>query len=181
MPKRYEGQEPPAHLAKKGGANGRMHADLFFRVQINRTVERRELDRRLIGLRGFFGPTPSSGWVRTLRRALGMSLFDLARRLGLSVSRVKQLERAEADGSIRLSQLDRLAGALECELHYVILPRESLEEMVRRQARLKAAERLASRHVVDREAGDRTLVIEAMSEEFQALVHDLMDRQGLWR
>ncbi len=109
-----------------------------------------------------------------------MSTFDLARRIGLSDSRVKQLEQAEAAGSIRLSQLRRLAGALNCELHYVILPRESLEKMVRRQARLKAAEQMANTRAPDCPAEDSTLVVEAMSEEFEALVHELIDRRGLW-
>jgi predicted DNA-binding mobile mystery protein A len=158
-----------------------MQSDRFFPVQINRSVERRRLDQRLIGLNEVFGPPPVSGWVRAVRRALGMSTFDLARRIGLSDSRVKQLEQAEAAGSIRLSQLRRLAGALNCEFHYVILPRESLEKMVRRQARLKAAEKIASTGPLDCQGDDSTLVIEAMSEEFQALVHDLIDRRGLWK
>ena len=117
----------------------------------------------------------------TLRRALGMSTFDLASRMGLSASRVKQLERAETDGSIRLSQLRRLAGALGCQLQYVILPRESLEEMVRRQARHKASQKLAGRSSLDCPDENPTLVVEAMSEEFRARVHDLIDRRGLWR
>jgi predicted DNA-binding mobile mystery protein A len=149
-------------------------------VQINRSVERRRLDQRLMGLNEIFGPPPVVGWVRTVRRALGMSTFDLGRRIGLSSSRVKQLEQAEASGSIRLSQLRQLAGALDCELHYVMLPRESLEEMVRRQARLKAAQKMAHTHALDGPADDATLVVEAMSEEFQALVHELIDRRGLW-
>lgn len=157
-----------------------MQSDQFLPVQFNRSVERRRIDQRLIGLNEVFGPPPVTGWVRTVRRALGMSTFDLARRIGLSGSRVKQLEQAEAAGSIRLSQLRRLAGALNCELHYVILPRESLEKMVRRQARLKAAEQMASTRALDCPAEDSTLVVEAMSEEFQALVHELIDRRGLW-
>lgn len=158
-----------------------MHPDHFSLVQINRSVERRRLDQRFVELNEVFCPSPSMGWVRTVRRALGMSMFDLAKRVGLSVSRVKQLERAETDGTIRLSQLRRLAGALNCELHYVILPRESLEEMVRRQARRKAETKLANSGSVDCSDEDPTLVIEAMSEEFQALVHNLIDRRGLWR
>jgi hypothetical protein len=90
------------------------------------------------------------------------------------------LEQAEAAGSIRLSQLRQLAGALNCELHYVILPRESLEKMVRRQARLKAAEKMASTSALDCRADNSTLVVEALSEEFQALVHELVDRRALW-
>jgi predicted DNA-binding mobile mystery protein A len=110
-----------------------------------------------------------------------MSTLDLARRMGLSATRVKQLERAETDGSIRLSQLRRLAGALNCELHYVVLPRKSLEEMVQRQAGRKAARKLSSSGSVDCPDEDRALVAELLSKEFQSLVHDLIDRRGLWR
>ncbi len=52
--------------------------------------------------------------------------------------------------------------------------------MVRRQARLKAAEQMASGRALECPAEDSTLVVEAMSEEFQALVHELIDRRGLW-
>lgn len=110
-----------------------------------------------------------------------MSVFDLAIRVGLSASRIKQLERAETAGSIRLSQLQRLASALNCDFRYVILPRQSLEEMVRRQARRKAAIKLAGSGAGTFPEEDRRLVLEAMSEEFEALVHDLIDRRGLWR
>lgn len=149
-------------------------------MELNRTVERRRLDQRLTGLQEVFGAPPPMGWVSAVRRALGMSIVDLATRMGLSASRVKQLERAEREGSIRLSQLRRLAGALNCEFHYVVLPRESLEKMVQRQAGIKAA-MLARRGSVDCPDEDRTLVLEALSEEFEALVHDLIDRRGLWR
>jgi predicted DNA-binding mobile mystery protein A len=149
-------------------------------MKINRTVERRRLDQRLAGLQEVFGAPPPMGWVSAVRRALGMSIVDLATRLGLSASRVKQLERAEREGSIRLSQLRRLAGALNCEFHYVVLPSESLEKMVQRQAATKAA-MLARRGSFDCPDEDRTLVVEALSEEFEALVHDLIDRRGLWR
>lgn len=160
----------------------RMHPDHFFRVHINRSVERRLLDQRLSGLNEFFVPPPSTGWVKTVRQALGMSTFELATRMGLSGSRVKQLEQAEVDGTIRLSQLRRLGGALNCELHYVMLPRQSLDEMVRRQARRKAAEKMAGGSPVIRPNGEsEPLVVEALSEEFHALVHELIDRRGLWR
>lgn len=67
-----------------------------------------------------------------------MSTSELGQRMGLTQSRISQIERAEAAGSIRLETLERAARALNCQLHYVFVPNEPLQDMVRRQARLRA-------------------------------------------
>jgi transcriptional regulator with XRE-family HTH domain len=67
-----------------------------------------------------------------------MTQFELGQRLGVSQPRVAQIERAEAEGSIELSTIGRAAKALRCSLHYVLVPDEPLDEMVRRQALEKA-------------------------------------------
>jgi predicted DNA-binding mobile mystery protein A len=64
-----------------------------------------------------------------------MSTSQLARRLGLTRQAVAQMERSEADGSIRLETLRRAAAALDCELVYALVPRASLEEVVDQRAR----------------------------------------------
>lgn len=64
-----------------------------------------------------------------------MSASQLARRLGLTRQAVAQMERSEADGSIRLDTLRRAAAALDCELVYALVPKASLEQVVDQRAR----------------------------------------------
>jgi predicted DNA-binding mobile mystery protein A len=66
---------------------------------------------------------PKEGWVRTVRKALGMSGAQLAGRLGLSRNRISVLERKEVESEITLNQLRDLAEQLNCDLTYALVPR----------------------------------------------------------
>lgn len=81
---------------------------------------------------------PVEGWIRTLRKALGMSSPQLAVRLGVSKSQASQMERMEVEDRITLKQLRRVADVLDCDLQYAIVPRKPIMEMVRDRARYKA-------------------------------------------
>lgn len=102
---------------------------------------RRALDRRLLTL-----PTvaamkpPRRGWIRAVRQALGMSLGDLAARLGTTHQSVSMLEQSESAGQIGLSSLRKAAEAMECDLAYVFIPRSgSLRAAIDKQARAQLA------------------------------------------
>jgi predicted DNA-binding mobile mystery protein A len=81
---------------------------------------------------------PREGWIRTLRKALGMSSPQLAARLGISRSQASQMERMETEDRITLKQLRRVADSLDCDLVYAPVPRKPVKEMVRARARWKA-------------------------------------------
>jgi transcriptional regulator with XRE-family HTH domain len=59
-----------------------------------------------------------------------MSSEALGTRLGMSAQGVRKLEQAEADGSISLKTLFRLADGLDCDVQYMLVPRTSLVEQV---------------------------------------------------
>jgi predicted DNA-binding mobile mystery protein A len=149
-------------------------------VQIHRSIARRQLDKRLGGLAEHLGTCPPNGWSRTIRLVLGMSTVELAQRLAVAPPRIRQLERGEIDGNIRLSTLRRVAAALNCQLLYVFVPDEPLEDMVRRQARLKAAEEIAVR-ISDVRPEDEAFVARLLDEELDARARELIDTLGLWR
>lgn len=77
---------------------------------------------------------PTVGWIHTIRKTLGMTTRQLAERLGVAQSTVVALEKSEADGKITLNSLQRVAEALDCELQYVLVPRQDLKDKVRKQA-----------------------------------------------
>jgi predicted DNA-binding mobile mystery protein A len=142
-----------------------------------RRTARRRLDQRLVGLD--LGQRPPRGWIRAIREALGMTTAELGQRMGLTQSRVSQIERSEELGSIRLDTLERAAQALNCQVRYVFVPNEPLEEMVQRQARLRAqAEVDAVTHTMALEGqvpepGVLDALVKEMAERF-------VDERHLW-
>src|SRR5450755_849942 len=110
----------------------------------NRDNARRRLDAQLQRLQPIAAePRPPRGWIRAIREALGMSTTELAARMGISQSRIPELERGEVAGSVKLDTLGRAANALDCDLVYVLVPRTTLESSVHAQAQRQATARLA--------------------------------------
>jgi predicted DNA-binding mobile mystery protein A len=85
---------------------------------------------------------PPKGWIRAVREVLGMSGKQLAGRLHVSQPRVHKLEQSEPSGALTLKSMRQVAEALDCVFVYALVPRSSLEETVRTQARTVAGERL---------------------------------------
>jgi len=146
----------------------------------SRDNARRHLDAQLDRLRPVAAEArPQRGWIRAVREALGMSTTELAARMGISQSRIPELERGEMAGSLKLDTLERAAEALDCDLVYVLVPRTTLEESVRTQAQRKATARLAGiRHnmrLEDQEVGQ-----DDAEDLIDDLAAELVDRRGLW-
>ena len=130
-----------------------------------RTLRRRQLDAALARWREAALPArPSSGWVRAIRDALGMSSAALARRLGITDSAVRKLENAESNDAITLATLRRIAASLDCELQYALVPKQSLDAMRTQRAMQIAREQVQS-------------VARSMALEDQAVDPDLTEAQ----
>ncbi len=81
------------------------------------------------------------GWIKTIRKALNMTLRQLATKLGVTAQNVEKLERGEIEGSISLNKLKKIAEVLDMKLVYAFLPRESsLEKLIEKKAAQKARE-----------------------------------------
>ena len=87
---------------------------------------------------------PDQGWIRAIRESLGMSLRQMAERMGVSKTTAAALERSEAADSVKLRSLRAVGDALDCDLIYALVPRTSLENTVRHRVRL-IAERTVGR------------------------------------
>ena len=127
------------------------------------------------------GARPGAGWVRAIREALGMSAAAFARRLGMSHSGVRKLEAAEASDAITLASLRKLAAALDCELHYALVPRQSLEESIRKQATYVAHERIAAltqSMALEDQAVSETATAELLQREAETLAAGV--RKRIW-
>ena len=86
---------------------------------------------------------PSHGWVYAIRKALGITSVALSKKLGMTPAGLRKLESAEANDVITLGSLRKLASALDCELHYALVPKVTLDEMLTIRALQVASEQLA--------------------------------------
>ncbi|MGZ3744103.1 MAG: mobile mystery protein A [Pseudobdellovibrionaceae bacterium] len=124
---------------------------------------------------------PKSGGVRAIRDAIGMTTTQLAERMGIQQSGVTLLEQRESAKKVSLETLQRAARAMNCELVYALVPKESLEKIVDEQA-LKVAKEILARttHTMDLELQQAGAAETALHQE--ELVRELkskLDRR-LW-
>jgi len=126
--------------------------------------------------------TPSQGWTRTIRKALGMTAIALGKRLGISANGASKIEKSEMSGTITLNSLRRAAEALDCELKYALVPKSSLSEIREQQARKKAKEQIQSaNHSMKLEAqGVDSASLQILHDELVKSLLDNNDRE-LWK
>ena len=103
---------------------------------------------------------PKEGWLRTVRKALGMSGAQLGEILGLSRNRISVLERKEVEGEITLNQLRDLAEQLNCDLAYALVPRKPVEQIIEDRAIEIAIQNL--------DANSQNMFLEAQSIDKEA-------------
>jgi len=128
-------------------------------------------------------PRPPAGWLRAIREALGMTSGVLAERLGVTASGARKLEQSEAADAITLGTLRRVADALDCDLQYVLVPRQPLREMRRQQA-LHLAQQWQQRvgRTMALEAQSVSSPSEAPDERLEAMAQEILRTSGtrLW-
>lgn len=127
-----------------------------------------------------FCDRPSDGWVRGIRKALGMSVQQLASRIGMKQQSASKLEANELDDSITLGTLRKAAEGLDCRLVYALVPNEgSLEATARKQALKKARALVAPvNHTMVLEAQGVNNIEQKISETADDLMKNITPR--LW-
>jgi predicted DNA-binding mobile mystery protein A len=140
----------------------------------HKLIARQQLDKTVSGYAAvkLISP-PAKGWVRAIREALGMSGTQLASRLKVSQPRIPRLEQDEVSGAVSLKTMRLAAEAMDCVFVYAIVPRTTLEENVRVQAR-KVAEARMQRvsHSMLLEA--QSLSVEEQRASLDAAVEELV-------
>ena len=109
-------------------------------------AQREALDTILRLLSNLSIPKPKGGWIKAIRISLGMRVEQLGHRVKLDPTTITRLEQNEAKGTLTLQSLERLAKALDCELVYAIVPRKSLDEIVRDRAEKVLKKERAAAH-----------------------------------
>jgi predicted DNA-binding mobile mystery protein A len=143
----------------------------------------RQLDAALASWRSAdLPPRPPSGWIKAIREGLGMAAAHLAARLGVTTSTVTRLETSEADDTISLATLRRAAEALGCELHYALVPKQSLADTLENRAMALARQQMtAVSHTMALEA--QATSRETVEAQTRALAESLLkgSRRALWK
>jgi predicted DNA-binding mobile mystery protein A len=88
---------------------------------------------------------PPSGWIKALRTGLGMTLEQLAKKLGVSKQNISRIEKREQEETLTIAKLREVAAAMDMHLVYGLVPKEkSLEAYIEKKAH-ELATRIISR------------------------------------
>jgi predicted DNA-binding mobile mystery protein A len=78
---------------------------------------------------------PSSGWVYSIRKALGMSMRQLGNRMGITPQSVKEIEKREQNETISIKVLRQFGKSLNLKLIYGFIPQSgNLEDIIEKRA-----------------------------------------------
>ena len=124
---------------------------------------------------------PKIGWVRLIRKGLGITTAQLAKRLNVHRSRVIRIEQAELGGAITLHTLKGIAEVLDCDLVYALVPREPLGVILQNQARkiaLKKVQKVAHSMALE----DQSVGQKYQEEQVKKLTEELLSgaTRHLW-
>ncbi|MEN9457975.1 MAG: hypothetical protein RL135_549 [Bacteroidota bacterium] len=84
---------------------------------------------------------PSSGWVKAIRNAIGMSMLQLGNRMSITKQSIQDIERREKKGSITINALKEVANAMDMQLVYGFVPKDgSLAKLIDKKVTKLATE-----------------------------------------
>jgi len=93
-------------------------------------IEKLDQIRRLLSSQ----TRPKSGWITTVREALGMTAEQVARRANTTRAYVSNSERAERADEITFRRMQRMAEAMNCDFVYFLVPRGDISKTIEAQA-----------------------------------------------
>ena len=148
---------------------------------MKKSIKRIQLDGKLESIKRVFfnSSTINKQWIKTIRTALGMTSSQLAERLGVSQSRVSDIEKGELEGRLTIKTLKSVAQSMDCEFVYAIVPRNSLNQIVREQAE-KVAQNRMKRVNVTMSLEDQSISRQQQRLMTEKLVNDLEDSNRIW-
>jgi len=117
---------------------------------------------------------PPTGWITAIRKALGMSLEQLARKLSVTKQNVFDIESREKQGSVTIKSLKEIARALDMQFVYGFVPLEgSLDALIEQKARRLAKEivlRTSNSMALEDQANGEERIEKAIEERTQIII-----------
>src|SRR5689334_22067297 len=117
---------------------------------------------------------PAGGWIRTVRKVLGMTTAQLAHRLNVQQPRISEIEKAEIHNQLTLKTLMHVAQALGCRFEYVFVPEKPFDNLLKERALMLAKEKVdyISHHMA---LENQSLSEEEKEEEIKKVAEELME------
>jgi predicted DNA-binding mobile mystery protein A len=120
---------------------------------------------------------PTTGWVKAIRMAIGMSMQQLANKLNVSKQAVADIEKREKEGAITIKSLREVANSMDMELVYAFVPKDgSLEALVERRAKAIATNivmRTANTMQLEDQANSKKRLEAAIKERTESIKNDM--------
>lgn len=125
---------------------------------------------------------PPTGWIKSIRTGLGMTLSQLGNKLGMTKQAVLDLEKREVDGAITIKTLRDVAIALDMKLVYGLVPNDgSIEALIEKRAQKLATEivlRTANTMELENQGNSQKRIAQAIKERTQQLIVEMP--KSLW-
>lgn len=102
----------------------------------DKKILRRSYQKKFDVLKKAIIERPQQGWLKTIREFLGMTTTQLAKKIDVAQPRVINLEKNEKN--TKISTMERIADALNCDFVYAFVPRENIDDIIYNQAKKKA-------------------------------------------
>lgn len=128
-------------------------------------------------------PRPQNGWIRTIRKALGMTIIQLANRLDLDPSRIVKIETAEPMDGVTFKTMREVAETLECEFVYALVPKKSLKFILLAKARnivKKRMKRVSHSMALEDQSVSKEYQEEQMKDLIKMLLSKPRTLSSLW-
>lgn len=139
----------------------------------------KQVSRKLEEVRPFAASTQGVvSWINYVRLGLGMSLTQLASRLGITQSSLSSSIKLETEGRITLHKLKEIANAMECDLVYAFVPKKRIDDIIKDQA-IKKTLHLMNEAETHMSLEDQRVMIDK-NERLEDLVKERIYSKYLW-
>lgn len=139
----------------------------------------KQISRRLEDLREIAGKTRGiTSWIDYVRSGLGMTLAQLADRIGVTQATLSGSIKSEKEGRITINKLREIADAMECDLVYEFVPRKKLEDIIFDQA-LKKTGKLMDEAETHMALEDQKVTLDK-NERLRELASEKIYSKYLW-
>lgn len=145
---------------------------------MKKNLQIEQLERKLSSFRAVRQTVPPpTGWLKTIRVSLGMTLQQLAEKLSITRQSALEIEKREKEGSITLRSLREAANALDMELVYGLVPKDgSIENLIDRKARELAVQivtRTSNNMKLENQENSKERLKKAIEERTEQLKNEL--------
>ena len=102
----------------------------------SKALQLQQLNAKMLHFKALYDiAPPPTGWVKAIRKALGMSMQQLGTKLAITKQSIQDIEKREAQGAITIQALRQLAQALDMKLVYGFVPNDgSLDALIEKKA-----------------------------------------------